>query len=416
MNLAQRISKTIQDREIFRQDDLILVALSGGADSVALLLILCDLGYRVEALHCNFHLRGEESDRDQQFVSQLCESRSIPLHITHFDTRQYAHEHKVSLETAARQLRYEWFDKQAQTLHAQAVAVAHHRDDQAETLLLHIIRGSGLRGLAGMKYRNGLIRRPLLDVGKEDILAYLAQQGQDYVTDSTNLEREAMRNKVRLDILPALAELNPNIVETLSKLAWNVQDALPIYEQGLPAGPSGKSPFTTLPFIAGQASLTLLHECTTGCGFTRTQLQNILQAGTGRMIESSTHRLLRDRNSFILHDKSIDQPRVEYRMQVIPASQLGGMKKGTAYLDKDKVSMPLIQRGYAPSDRFTPFGMKGSRLVSDYLTDLKLNRFEKENQQLVTDAGGNILWIAGHASDDHYRITPSTREVLILSL
>ena len=147
MTFAQQIEQTITGKGIFKRDDLILVALSGGPDSVALLLVLEQLGYRLQALHCNFHLRGEESDRDEQFVSALCQRYRIPLHITHFDTLQYAQEHRQSIEMAARELRYRWFDEQLQALDAQAIAVGHHLDDQAETLLLNIVRGTGLRGL-----------------------------------------------------------------------------------------------------------------------------------------------------------------------------------------------------------------------------------------------------------------------------
>lgn len=415
MNLASLTSQTITQHAIFQKDGLILVAVSGGADSIALLLILQDLGYQLHALHCNFHLRGEESDRDMQFVENLCSKYSIPLTVNHFNTTAYAKEHKMSIEMAAREQRYRWFNDQRQALHAQAIAVAHHRDDQAETLLLNIIRGTGLRGLAGMSYVNGNICRPLLDASRNDILAYLTHRGQDFVTDSTNLERDAMRNRIRLDILPALAELNPSIHQTLARLASNIQDALPIYEQGLNrvnAKSTETSPFSESPFTLSEASLTLLHEWTTACGFNRTQLQNILKAETGSIIESSTHRLLRDRTHFILHNKNIAANKPVILTETLPASEVGKMQNGIAYLDKSKVLLPLCQRTVQPSDRFTPFGMKGTKLVSDYLTDLKINRFEKETQEIVADAQGHILWIVGHATDNHYRITPATQEVL----
>ena len=426
MSLLSRIRQTITQKAVFQQDDLVLVAVSGGADSVALLLILQELGYRLEALHCNFHLRSEESDRDMDFVLNLCERLGILLHVCHFQTADYARQQGISIEMAAREQRYDWFREMAKTRKAQAIAVAHHRDDQAETLLLNIIRGTGLRGLAGMQYVNGFIRRPLLDISRADILDYLRDKNQDYVTDSTNLEREAVRNRIRLDILPALAQLNPNISETLSRLSGNIQDALPIYEKGLDASQKESRPavdktegesiaYRTLPFGISEATLTLLHEATQGCGFNRTQLQDILLAGTGKMIETCTHRLLRDRDTFILHHKAIPCPTPTYEMKVVPVEEVGSMTSGNAYLDKDLVTLPLQQRTYIQADRFTPFGMRGTQLVSDYLTNLKLNRFEKEMQQVVTDADGHIVWILGHASDNHYRISTATREVLILT-
>lgn len=429
MTFAQQIEQTITGKGIFKRDDLILVALSGGADSVALLLVLEQLGYRLQALHCNFHLRGEESDRDEQFVSALCQRYHIPLHITHFDTLQYAQEHRQSIEMAARELRYRWFDEQLQALDAQAIAVGHHLDDQAETLLLNIVRGTGLRGLAGMHHVNGSICRPMLDVTKDDILTYLKDKGETFVTDSTNLEREAIRNRIRLDIMPALSEINPNIKQTLSRLSENVKDALPYFDKSVGDMLQGTdhtlyidrkergehaSGLTQSPFTIQEASLTLLHEWLSACGFTRTQLQNILQAETGRVVETDTHRLLRDRERFVLQSKQSEQRSSVVVSETRKVSEVGTMQKGNAYLDASKVILPIQVRRVQEADRFTPFGMKGSKLISNYLTDLKLNRFEKECQEVVTDAEGHILWVVNHAADHHFRITPHTQDVLIL--
>lgn len=435
MSFKQRIAHTIEERGIFQRGDLVLVALSGGADSVAMLRVLHDLDYRIEALHCNFHLREAESDRDELFVSQLCQRMEIPLHVKHFDTRAYANNNKVSVEMAARDLRYEWFEEQRQQLGAQAIAVAHHRDDQAETLLLNMVRGAGLRGLAGMKYRNGHVCRPLLDVCRNDILDYLQTLGQDYVNDSTNQQREAMRNRIRLDIIPALAALNPNISQTLSTLASNVQDALPIYERGLQvASPLGISNGEMLrqggaaeqdhksmgllqsPFCIHEASLTLLYEWVNGCGFTRTQLQNILEAHVGRMVESQTHRLLHDREHFVLHEKGTEPKPSALQTETVARDKVGTMVKGNAYLDAALVKMPLTLRRVRPNDSFRPLGMRGSRLINNYLTDLKVNRFAKEFQEVLTDASGQILWVVGYATDNHFRITDSTKDVLVVKV
>lgn len=427
MPLIQQVRRSIAQHHLFDQRSVILVALSGGADSTALLLILRELGYEIHALHCNFHLRGEESDRDQHFAETLCRQYDVPIIIKHFDTTGYAKSHKVSLEMAARELRYAWFEEQRVQLHAQGIAVAHHRDDQAETLMLNIIRGTGLRGLAGMQYKNGYIFRPLLDVSRQDILDYLSLRHQQYVTDSTNLERDALRNRIRLDVLPLLATLNPNIHETLSTLSANIQDALPVYEMGLQQMQNAQEKRASSPahdalpnspyryFPISSASLTLLHEWTTGCGFTRTQLENILQGKTGSLVESATHRLLHDRTHFILQDKSIPQPTSEIVKEIVPREELRGFQKFHAYLDNDKLHYPLTTRRALPSDRFTPYGMNGSKLLSDYLTDLKLNRFQKEVQEVVTDARGEIVWVVGYASNHHFRITESTKNILVMA-
>ena len=189
------------------------------------------MGYRIQALHVNFHLRGDESDRDERFVSELCQHNNIDLLVQHFNTKEYATQNSISIEMAARELRYNWFYKVLDETKAQCIAVAHHKNDQAETLLLNVIRGTGIRGLAGMYPLRNKIARPLLCVTREDILSYLSQKKQEYVTDSTNLERGAIRNRIRLDILPQMAAINPNIVNTISDTCSIMMQSIPFYEK-----------------------------------------------------------------------------------------------------------------------------------------------------------------------------------------
>lgn len=409
--------QTIKHHHLFTSDDTLLVALSGGADSVALLLVLQELGYHIEALHCNFHLRSEESDRDESFVRTLCQQHSIPLWVKHFDTLSHAKANKVSIEMAARNLRYAWFNEMLQERQASSICVAHHQQDQAETLLLNLVRGTGLRGLAGMHYKNGSIVRPLLDASKADILTYLQERGQSWVEDSTNQERDAQRNRIRLDILPLLQDINPKAIEHLAQTATHIQESLPIYEAGLnvstfpsisPHSMRGSSPIFTA------TTLTQLHEHLHGCGFTQTQERDIFTATTGSVVESPTHRLLKDRDQFILQDKSALPPLPEITMQVIPRNELGPMQSGIAYFDNDTVHYPLTVRFLQSGDRITPFGMTGSRLVSDLLTDLKFTLFEKERTQVVTDASDRILCIPGIRSSNHCRVKGGTKQVLII--
>ena len=184
------VQKYIEENHLIQPKDKVLVALSGGADSVALFRVLLSLGYSLECAHCNFHLRGEESDRDETFVRLLCDKYSIPLHVVHFDTEAYAKEKHLSIEMAARELRYDWFEKMRLEREAVSIAVAHHRDDSVETFLLNLIRGTGINGLKGIAAQNGTVIRPLLSESRENILNYLQVIGQDYVTDSTNLQDE----------------------------------------------------------------------------------------------------------------------------------------------------------------------------------------------------------------------------------
>ena len=229
--IQQRVTKYIEKEHLFSPDDKILIALSGGADSVALLYILHTAGYHCEAAHCNFHLRGKESDRDELFVRQLCERMEIHLHTIDFNTTQYATEKHISIEMAARELRYQWFEKIRKECQADVVAVAHHQDDSIETILLNLIRGTGITGLLGIRPRNGAIVRPLLCINREEIIRYLQNIGQDYVTDSTNLEDEYTRNKIRLNLLPLMQEINPSVKNTLIDTSNYLNDVATIYNK-----------------------------------------------------------------------------------------------------------------------------------------------------------------------------------------
>lgn len=434
--LLEQTERTIQKHRLISSDELTLVALSGGADSVALLLALKELGFKVEALHCNFHLRGEESDRDELFVRQLCEANGITLSVTHFHTTDYADNHKISIEMAARELRYNWFAEMLAEKGAGCIAVAHHKQDQAETLLLNLLRGTGMRGLAGMQYRNGNIIRPMLDCTKVQITDFLNHRHQSWVEDSTNQERDALRNRIRLDIIPRLLDINPQAVEHIAHTAEIIQESIPIYEKGLRnlaesnlaesnlmesnlaencqgadnTNPSGNSERAFM-----VSTLTELHEALRHCHFTSTQEENIFTANNGAIIESATHRLLKNRRHFILQDKSCTTQLKDTEMNTINASELGKMKKGVSYFDSDKICHPVTIRPIMNGDRMKPFGMNGSRLVSDILTDLKMNKFDKERQQVAVDAKGNILCIVGVRSSNLCRITDSTKTILTIS-
>ena len=217
--LLDKVTAFIEKHQLMNPDKLYLVALSGGRDSVALLLILRELGYRIEAVHCNFMLRGEESMRDEQFCRDLCLRINVPFHTVHFDTRAYSALHKVSIEMAARDLRYAHFKKLCGDIHAAGVCVAHHMDDSVETILLNLLRGTGIHGLTGIAPRRDNILRPLLGVRRKELEDYLAFHGQEYVDDSTNFVPDVNRNRLRLSVFPLLREINPAFVENIYRCA-----------------------------------------------------------------------------------------------------------------------------------------------------------------------------------------------------
>ena len=418
--MKEKVRKYIEANQILTPDGPVLVAVSGGADSIALAIVLQQLGYSIQALHCNFHLRGEESDRDETFVSDFCRQKDIPLLIKHFDTREYAARQDVSIEMAARDLRYDWFSQVLAETKAQCIAVAHHKNDQAETLLLNLIRGTGIRGLAGMYPLRNNIARPLLCVTREEILSYLNQMNQDYVTDSTNLEREATRNKVRLDVLPLLAEINPNIISTLSDTCSIMASSLPLYQKGVEEELQKaliNADEINIPLLqeSGKADI-LLYEWLKDNGFTNTQLMEIsqsLDSTSGKIWESRTHRILKDRNSLIRQEKGSQPEQMEIIQEEVDSITETG--PDIAYFDKDKLRLPITYRIAREGDWFIPFGMKGKKLISDYLTDIKATRFQKEHQLLVL-CGEDIIWVVGHRSDNRYRVDGNTHRILRLRI
>ncbi len=455
-----KVSDFIAKHQLLSREGLHLVALSGGADSVALLLVLQQQGYRVEAVHCNFKLRGEESDRDEAFVLAHCKSRDIPLHRIHFDTRTYAEVHKVSIEMAARELRYRYFEKLLEDLGAETICVAHHRDDAVETLLMNLMRGAGIHGLTGIRPRNGHIVRPLLCVSRQEIEDFLRAEDQSYVTDSTNLQPDVLRNKIRLQLLPLMEQLQPGAADNLFRSAFYLSEAEKVYDAEiaretatihdslltssslLTLGNSSKLDCSRLiaaftihsSLISSSPSpLCFLHELLSPLGFNRTQIEQILahlNDAPGREFTSPTHTLVIDRDSLIIEPlreepmKPLIIPETgRYRLDenvcfdVSKTDDLSISKSpDVCTLDAGGLRFPLTIRPVHQGDRFQPYGMQGQKLVSDFLTDLKQNLLEKRRQLVVTDATGAILWLVGLRTDHRYRITSETSTVLRIHL
>ena len=342
--------------ELFVYGGKYIVALSGGADSVSLLFVLKhlehELGIDVEAAHCNFHLRGAESVRDEEFCKQLCERLSVPLHLIHFDTQAYADLHRVSIEMAARDLRYGYFENLRRDIEAQDICVAHHRDDSVETVLLNLVRGTGLRGLRGIQPRNGNIIRPLLSLSREDIVQYLGALGESYVIDSTNLHNDVKRNKIRLDVMPLLRELNPSVSQSIFESSLRVGEALKVFDEAMkrsiadvttpprgctcpkctnqPVRKCTNQPLLVQQSLLHQQRCTLqsnhpltisidrlkqqpspeytLHEILSPRGFTSAQIDQIYgsldSCSAGKIIASDSHELAFDRGSLLVQPRT----------------------------------------------------------------------------------------------------------------
>lgn len=434
-DLLSRVRTCIVENKLFTFDQQIMVGLSGGADSVALLRLLLLLKVDCVAVHCNFHLRGEESDRDEAFVCKLCQEQNIPLYITHFETMNFAHENKISLEMAARQLRYDYFENLCKKLKINLIAVAHHRDDNIETLFLNLIRGSGIKGLTGIQYKNGKIVRPLLDITRKELVDFLSELKQHYVTDSTNFEDVAVRNKIRLNILPLLREINPSLDESLYKTIKRLQDTCLLYTLSINEAAKRVMKANIIEIeqlLKEPGAKTLLFELLSPYGFNSSQVDDIykhLTGNPGHTYISKEWSLLRDRGKLIINPKTEDS-KVWVKLPLSGKINLTSectleihiiQTRGTDFiipkqkniicLDYAKLAMPLIVRTIKEGDRFVPFGMQGSKLVNDYLAEKKKTLFEKRTQLLLCSEE-NVVWVIGERPDNRFKIEDSTRTVI----
>ena len=454
MTLLDHVKQALAAVGIQPESGLLAVALSGGADSVCLLLALKELGFRVHALHCNFELRATESDADEAFCRRLCRQHEIPVSVRHFRTRSYAQRHGISIEMAARDLRYGWFAEQLRSLDAVALCVAHHRDDNLETMLLNLIRGTGIHGLTGMSVSAPLpvpnrseqdeplqLLRPLLAVSRTDIEAWLAEREQTFVIDSTNLDADAaLRNTVRLRLLPLMEELNPRVRTNLAATIDRLADAEALYDDAVARQRAEIESDEGIDIEALRRAIspqTILFEILRERGFSAEQAADVyhhLDGESGHEWKSEHWRLLRDRGRLLWQAVSDvptfrettlplsglfeapDGTRLLIRRQAIdPATFAIPRDARTACFDLEKLTFPLTIRMARSADRFQPFGMEGTRLVSDLLTDHKLSVFEKE-RQLVVCASDAIAWVVGIRVAAGFEVDSSTRHVMTITL
>ena len=422
-----KVERYIDKHNLLNPNELYIVALSGGADSVALLLLLKNAHFNVHAAHCNFHLRGDESDRDEAFCVELCQRLGVELHRAHFDTREYAELHKVSIEMAARELRYKWFEQLRQDIGAAGICVAHHRDDSVETVLLNLVRGTGLRGLTGIQPRNGNILRPLLCVSRAEIEAFLAKKRQKYVTDSTNWEADVQRNVVRLAVLPLLKRLNPAVAENIQRTAENLAEAQQVLNVAIANLNSGN--ILNLSDLENYGSSEYLaFEWLKKYGFNGDQVRQILDAETGKIVSSAMgYDVLKDRGRLIVEPAL--QPFKPMRIPeegtyVLDEDKRFSVRKKPVYVSKEprvatldaaKVQFPLTIRRVEEGDWMQPYGMKGRKLLSDLMTDLKMTVFEKRRQLVVVDNQGVVVWAVGLRVADFVAVTEVTNEVFELT-
>lgn len=421
----EKVRNYIRQHHLLEEGARVLVGLSGGPDSVCLARILDSLGYGVVAVHCNFHLRGNESQRDEQFVVSLCQQMGWELHRVDFDTQTYAQHRKISIEMAARELRYEHFRSLLHDTQAHVIAVGHHQDDNIETLLLNAVRGTGIRGLCGMQPRNNDVVRPLLCLTRQEILAHLADIQQNFVTDHTNLQDAYARNKVRLDVLPLLEHINPGAMKNLASTQENLTEVMKVYQQAIQQSlaecveqrANGEIYIHIAKLQSHPSPISILHETLSPLGFNKAQMEDMLHTlhESGKVFTAEGRRALVDRQHIIVEAAHYPMPAIH--QEVVDVQDLHMQKDPShAYLDADKLHGELTLRTPRTGDTFAPFGMGGKRkLLSDFLTDQKLTLFEKEHQPLLMD-GDEIVWVVGRRSSELYRVDEHTKRVLHITV
>lgn len=439
--LTRKVSTYIAQNALLPDESKVVVGLSGGLDSVVLLHVLHRLGYRCIAAHCNFKLRDAESDRDELFVNHYCQELNIPLRTITFDTKDYAAQNKISIEMAARELRYEWFNTLLKQENASAIAVAHHADDSIETLLLNLVRGTGLKGLTGIAVRNGKVIRPLLCSSRNELMDYAMQYGLDYVEDSTNAENDFKRNKIRNLVLPLLEEVNPSVRQTLYKSVERFEGTLKIYDHAMAAirrelveKQQEVTAISIEKLLKTADACTVLYELLEEYGFTASTVKDIsenLHDVSGKQFFSPAFRLVKDRDRLLitpLHSgteqeiiidslDAIALVSAKIKIEKLPVEAMGQIPDGktAAVFDAASLRFPLRIRKWEKGDTFVPFGMKTQKKLSDFFIDNKLSLPEKEKVRIL-ESDGKIAWIMGYRTDDRFRVTAQTKEIIKISL
>lgn len=440
--------ENIQNEKLFQHNSLLLLAVSGGVDSV----VLCELcylaGYRFAIAHCNFRLRGEESNRDERFVQSLAQRYGARLFTRSFETNTYVSQNKVSVQVAARELRYKWFDELATHLHAEIarpvyIATAHHGDDNIETVLMSFFKGTGVAGMRGMLPKTGKIIRPLLFAGKQEIIAFAKARALDFVEDSSNASDKYSRNYVRHRVIPAIQEIYPSARENIMANIDRFREVELLYVQAVAAHKEklleerdGEVCIPVLQLSRVVPLKTVVFEIIKPYGFTAKQTGDavaLLDAETGKFILSLTHRILRHRNRLIISplksagsqmiligegEKEVTFGGGKLRMTI---REINGnntelpTSAGIACLDIKRIEFPLILRKWKAGDYFYPLGMQKKKKLARFFIDQKMSLLEKESVWVI-EMNKKIVWVVNKRIDDRFKVTPGTKTMLMISL
>lgn len=437
---VQQFQDFIEQQQLFVQGNRILLAVSGGKDSVLMLHLFKAIGVDVGVAHCNFNLRAGEAQRDESFVALLAKNLGLPFYVTHFDTKKYAAENKISTQMAARDLRYQWFEKIRLSEQYDYIALAQHQNDAVETVLINLTRGTGISGLHGILPKRDRLIRPLLFLNRQQIEELVTDNNIDFVEDSSNASTHYTRNKIRLQVVPHLQEINPNLektfAENIARFA-ELETLLNVQVQKLADKILNKRidgiyiPLAEITRLNPQK--LLLYELLKPFGFGENVIQEILdslKALSGTHFFSSTHQAIINRNDLVIVEKSAS---VNANQFIHPATE--GIVFGDheivlkfteeikfesnpnkAYINAGKLIFPLVLRNWQNGDKFIPLGMRSLKKVSDYFIDEKVPLHLKSTTPILVNGNGEIVWIAGMRQDNRYKLTTATKKVAIFEL
>lgn len=438
--MKNKFQSFIHHNNLCKNNDRILLGLSGGVDSVCLFHLFRELNYPIAVAHCNFQLRGEESDTDEKFVQNLANEFDIPFFSKSFNTEEIAKEEGISIQMAARDLRYDWFEELRQKYDYNYIAIAHNCDDVVETFLINLTRGSGIKGLTGIKSKHKHVIRPLLFAYRSDILDYLNNNHFEFREDSSNKSTKYSRNLIRHEIIPLFEKLNPKFKETIIGNINKLKDTKTVYKNTVESVKhsilveKNEKFYLSIPHLKDlDPVFTYLYEILKPFGFSSSQICDIIESFdsiSGKQFLSLTHRVIKDRTELIIEELSgmptnahyieqnqnslqkpidlkIEQLEVQGDLEIIPS-------RSVAQIDMDQLEFPLVLRKWKNGDYFMPLGMNQLKKVSDFFIDQKLSISDKENTWIL-ESNNKIVWILGYRIDERFKITKQTSRVYQIS-